>query len=102
MFAYFYVCVMDHIHKWWPHLKHWDRVHGSEKDCESEHKEKTRKEGPGIYSSQSETLERLTKAIAFLATRSDLSVFPHKPRFHSLGLIPFCVPSVSYEYGVCC
>ena len=48
---------------------------------------------------QSETLERITEALSLFATQSDFCVFSHKPRFHVLGLTPFCVP-VIYEYGV--
>ena len=48
---------------------------------------------------QSEALDRLTEAIVLFATQSDLFVFPHKPRFHTLGLIPFCVPAI-LEYGM--
>ena len=48
-----------------------------------------------VTSSQSETIERLTEAIVLFAAQSDHFVFPPKLRFHSLGLIPFCVPAVN-------
>ena len=63
-------------------------------------KEKQRKtEAPGLSSSQSDKRERLTEAIALFTTRSDLYVFHHKPRLHSLDHIPFFVAAI-YEYGV--
>ena len=64
-------------------------------DTESEVQSKNMKEVPGISSSQSETLERLTEAVALSAPQSDLFVFPHNPAFYALGPSVLCVSSIN-------
>ena len=66
-------------------------------DCESKRKKNIWKEAPGISSTQSETLERLTKTIALFATQNDLFVLSHKPRFHALQSA--CPPFMNMAYN---